>query len=189
RVMQVETNRNKATPQEVSAPCVIVGRVNAETSDYYKINVKAGQRLSFDLLGRRLGSAFDPQLTLLDARTGREIPGGHSNDAPGCQTDPRLTCTFKEAGDYLIEIRDVAYRGGADYYYRLRIGDFPCAVAPFPMAARRGDKVKVGFTGPAVEGVEPVEVAVAEVPGVDTLWVAPRGPSGLHGWPVALLIS
>lgn len=189
QVLQQETNRNKATPQPLPVPCVVVGRVNAEASDWYRITAAAGQRLSFDVLGRRLGSAFDPQLTLYDAKTGKELSGGYSNDAPGCQTDPRLTYTFKDAGDYLVEIRDVQYRGGPDFFYRLRVGDFPCATTPLPMAARRGGKVAVRFAGSQVEGVAPVEVSVPTDPTVDTVWVAPQGPSGLHGWPVALAVS
>jgi hypothetical protein len=188
-IAQVETSRNKATPQIVPVTCVVLGRVNAETSDWYEITVPAKQRLSFEILGRRLGSAFDPQLTLYDARTGKPLPAGHSNDAPGCQTDPRLTYVFKEAGDYLIEVRDVLYRGGPDFNYCLRIGDFPCATTPIPMAAKRGSKVSVGFAGPTVEGVPPVEVQVPTDPAVDTVSVAPRGTNGLAGWPVALAVS
>jgi hypothetical protein len=189
QVLEADGNRSKATAQAVPVPCVVVGRADAEVSDYFKVNVRAGQRLTFEVLGRRLGSAFDPQLTLFDARTGRELPAGHSNDAPGLQTDPRLTYTFKEAGDYLVEIRDVMYRGGPDYWYRLRIGDFPCATATVPMAARRGSKVTVHFAGPLVDGVAPVEVAVPSDPAVASVWVAPKAVNGLHGWPVALAVS
>jgi hypothetical protein len=187
QVMEVDTNRARATAQPVPVPCVVVGRADAEVSDYFKVTVKAGQRLSFEVLGRRLGSAFDPQLSLYDSRTGREL--AHNNDAPGCQTDPRLTYTFKDAGDYLVEVRDVMYRGGPDFWYRLRIGDFPCATLPVPLAARRGSKVLVHFAGPAVDGVAPVEVNVPADPAVNAVWVAPRGPSGLHGWPVSLAVS
>src|SRR5439155_1146732 len=111
------------------------------------------------------------------------------NDAPGLQTDPRLTYTFKDAGEYLIEVRDVMYRGGADHWYRLRIGDFPCATAAVPMAARRGSQVTVHFAGPVVEGVAPVEVYVPNDPSLHTVWLTPRGANGLHGWPVALAVS
>lgn len=189
QVMEDDKNRAKATAQAVPVPCVVVGRADAEISDYFKITVTAGQRLSFEILGRRLGSAFDPQITLFDAKTGRELPGGHSNDAPGLQTDPRLTYTFKEAGEYLVEVRDALYRGGPDYYYRLRIGDFPCATVPIPMAAKRGSKVSVQFAGTMVDGVAPVEVQVPADPSADTIWVAPKGANGLLGWPVALAIS
>jgi hypothetical protein len=187
QVMEVDTNRSKMTAQPVPVPGVVVGRADAEVSDYFKITVKAGERVSFDILGRRLGSAFDPQLSLIDPRTQREL--AYSNDAPGLQTDARLTYTFKEAGDYLIEVRDVQWRGGPDFWYRLRIGDFPCATTPVPMAAKRGSKVTVHFAGPNVDAVPPVEVTVPPDPAEEVVWVAPRGSNGLYGWPVALAVS
>jgi hypothetical protein len=187
-VQETETNRSKATAQAVPVPCVVVGRADAEVSDYFKISVKAGQRVTFEMIGRRLGSAFDPQLTLFD-KNGRDLPGGFSNDAPGLQTDPRLSYTFKEAGDYVVEIRDVMFRGGADFNYRLRIGDFPCATTGFPLAVQRGVKTSVSFAGPGVEGVAPVEVTGPADPTASVVWLAPRGPSGLYGWPVAVGLS
>ncbi len=181
--------RSRATPQELTVPCVVVGKIDAEATDWYKIKVQANQRLSFDVLGRRLGSAVDPQLTLWDAKTGHDLPGGHSNDAPGLQTDPCLTYTFKEAGDVLIELRDVAYRGGEDFHYRLRIGDFPCATTPLPMAVKRGSKVNVAFAGPSGNLAVPVPVQAPTDPTVSTIWVTPRGANGLSGWPVSLELS
>src|SRR5207247_2613279 len=102
QVLEVNSNRNKATPQAVPVPCVVAGRIDPDTADYYKISVKAGQRLTVDVLGRRLGGMLDPELSLYDAKTMREL--AHQNDSPGCQTDARLTYTFKEAGEYLIEV-------------------------------------------------------------------------------------
>ncbi len=189
QVMQKPENHAREAAQPVTAPCVIVGQTANEANDYYKVTVQAGQRLSFEVLGRRLGSPIDPQLTLFDARTGRELRGGHNNDAPGLQTDARLTYTFKDAGDYLVELRDVSYKGGEDYFYRLRIGDFPCATTPLPLAVKRGTKATVRFAGPNVEGVAPVDVTVPADPAVQALWLAPRGPNGLYGWPVSLALS
>ena len=186
QVAEAPGNRDLAKAQAVPVPCVVCGRADAEATAYYRIAAKAGQRVSFEVLGRRLGSAFDPQLTLFDAK-GNELPGGRSNDAPGLQTDPRLTMTFKQAGDYVVALRDVSYRGGADFHYRLRIGDFPCATVPLPMGIKRGTKAKVAFAGPNVEGVAPVE---AQAPlDADSLQVAPVGASGLPGWPVVLAVS
>jgi hypothetical protein len=191
QVTEVETNHTKQMAQPVTAPCVVVGRADAEVSDFFRFGVKAGERLSFEVLGRRLGSAFNPQLILYQvAGSGaRELPGGQATDTPGLQADARLTYTFKDAGDYLVEVRDVTFRGGPDFWYRLRIGDFPCATAPLPMAAKRGTKATVNFTGPMVEGVTPVEVNVPADPAVNTVWVSPRGANGLSGWPVALAVS
>lgn len=187
QVVKDGKNTSKSTAQAVPVPSVVAGTVAAESTDYYKISAQAGQRLSFEVLGRRLGSAFDPQLSLIDVKTGREV--AHSNDAPGLQTDARLIHTFKEGGEYLLELRDVMHRGGGDFVYRLRIGDFPCATTPVPMAIKRGSKASVTFAGPAVENVAAVEVTAPTDPLADTIWVAPKGASGLHGWPVALAVS
>jgi hypothetical protein len=192
QVPEVAANNNRsfATAQPLTPPCVVAAKADAEVTDFFKVTVTAGQRLSFEVLGRRLGSAFSPQLTLYDGR-GRELPGGYSpaKDAPGCQDDPRLTYTFPAAGDYFVSVRDVSYAGGEDFYYRLRVGDFPCATAPLPLAAKRGSKVAVRFAGPAVDGVAPVEVHVPSGPAVEGVQVAPKGANGLHGWPVMLAVS
>ncbi len=188
QVLESATNHTPSTAQTVPLPSVVVGKADAETSDYFKFHATAGQRLSFEILGRRLGSQLDPQLQLLDA-AGRELKGGYSNDSPGLQTDARLTYTFKAAGDYLVAVRDVRYQGGEDFHYRLRIGDFPCATATLPLAAKRGGKVSVRFAGPYVEGVAPVELTTPADPSVEFLSLAPRGSTGLHGWPVHLTLS
>lgn len=187
QLVKNDKNSTRENAQPLAVPCAVSGRCNAETADYYKVTVGAGQRLSFDVLGRRLGSPIDPQLAIYHGKTMREL--AFDNDSPGCQGDPRISYTFKEAGDYLIEIKDVLNRGGADYVYRLRVGDFPLATVPVPMAARRGSKATVQFAGPQVERVAPVEVAVPTDPAITAVWVAPKGPSGLAGWPVALAIS
>jgi hypothetical protein len=181
-------NGTLETAQKVPIPCCVAGRIDNEGKAYFKIPVTAGQSLSFEVLGRRLGSAFDPQLTLFDLK-GRELPGGYSNDAPGRQTDPALRYTFKDAGEYLVEVRDVGFKGGEDFFYRLRIGDFPLATTPIPLAAKRGSKVQVSFAGPFTTGVAPVEVTVPADPFTEEIAVAPKGASGQHGWPVILSVS
>ena len=54
---------------------------------------------------------------------------------------------------------------------------------------KRGSHALVHFAGPQVESAQAVDVQAPTDPNVDTLWIAPRGPNGLHGWPVALALS
>jgi hypothetical protein len=185
-VAESGSNREPKTAQAITLPAVVTGKLNPEQTGFFKITVKAGQRVSFDVLGRRLGGPIDPQLTVLDAN-GRELPNGFSNDAPGLQTDPRLTTTFEKAGDYVVAVRDVSYRGGPEYVYRLRMGDFPCATTAMPLAVKRGTKAKVGFAGPMIEGVVPVEVDVPA--SAEAVQLVPRGANGLAGWPVMVPTS
>ncbi len=187
QVLETGTNHVITAPQALPIPCVVAGRIVAQTGSYFKITVAAGQRVSFDVLGHRLGSPIDPQLSIFSAKTKREV--AYDNDSPGCQSDPRLTHVFKEAGDYIIEVKDVLNRGGPDFVYRLRVGDFPLATVPIPMAAQRGSKITVNFAGPQVAGAIPAVVAVPSDPNVNVLWIAPQGANGLHGWPVALAVT
>ena len=59
-IAEVETNRTKDTAQAVEAPCSISGRTDPEASDYFKVKVAAGQKLTFEVLARRIGSPLDP---------------------------------------------------------------------------------------------------------------------------------
>ncbi len=181
------TNRSRAMAQAIVVPSAVAGAVVAELGDFYKFTVKAGQRLSFDCQARRLGSVIDAQMTVYDAKSMREL--AYDNDSPGCQSDPRITYTFKDAGDYLVEVNDVLRRGGAEFFYRLRVGDFPLATTPMPLAAKRGTKAKIAFAGPAIEGAAAVDVDVPNDPALSVHWVAPKGAAGLHGWAVPLTLS
>lgn len=175
--------------QRITVPTVITGKAEKEVSDYYRFTVAANTRLAFEVIGRRLGSAFDPQITLFDAKTGKEMPGGHNNDAPGLQTDARLIYTFKTAGDYLIEIRDTLWRGGDDYWYRLRVGDYPCATTPYPLAARRGTQKTIGFAGPVAAPPAAFDIVAPSELFLNALPLTPVSGAGLSGWPVFLAVS
>jgi len=187
QIVETGMNRSAATAQAVPVPGVVCGRVDAQKATVFKFAAKAGQRLAFDLIGRRLGCPLDAQMAIIHEESGRMVAYDH--DAPGLQTDPRIVHTFKADGNYLIEIKDVLNRGGADYAFRLRIGDFPCAVVPIPMAAKRGSKATITFAGPEATSAKPVNIDVPSDPTKEFLWVTPQGNSGLSGWPVLLGLS
>ena len=183
---EVADNRTVEKAQAVPVPGVVVGKTDAEVSDFFKVAVKPGQRLTFEVLGRRLGSLLDPVVKLYDGKTGRELPGHYSDDEPGLQSDCRLTRTFPSGGDIVVEVRDTRHLGGADYYYRLRIAECPDAMAALPVALKRGAKAKVGFSGKHVENVAPVEVTMPADRAA--IQVTPKGP-GVSGWPVPVIAS
>ena len=143
--------------------CVVTGLVTAETSEFFKVKVNANQKLTFEVLARRIGSPLDPIVVLHDAKTKRELVDLYADDTPGLQGDCRLTHTFKEAGEVLVEVRDTTHRGGGDFAYRLRIGEFPGATTAFPLAAQRGKATSIGFAG--LETIVPVNVTAPKDPG------------------------
>ena len=188
-VAKTDGSRKRETAPEIKLPCVVSGRSDAEQADWFRFKAKKGEKVAFEILGRRLGSGIDPQITLFDIK-GRELRAGHSNDAPGAQTDPRLVHTFAADGDYLVQVRDVAWRGGEDFHFLLRAGAFPVATCAFPLAVTRGKTTPVGFTGTHVDGTIPVPVAAPADPAVMALDVVPRfAKDGIPGWPVSVMLS
>ena len=186
---KVEGNRTKETAQTVPVPVVVTGRCDAEASDYYKVKVTAGQTLTFEVLARRLGSQLDPILLLHDAKTRRAMLELYIDDTPGLQSDCRITHTFKEAGEFLVEVRDTVYRGGPDFFYRLRIGEFPGVTTAYPVAVERGKTALVGFAGPGTNDIPAVSVKAPADHAIAAVYVTPKRSTGVSGWPVPVLLS
>lgn len=183
-ITSTNANRMKETAQAVSAPCVASGAIAQETSEFFKVKVNAGQALAFEVLARRIGSPLDPIVVLHDARTNRELVELYADDTPGLQGDCRLAHTFKEAGEVLVEVRDTTHRGGADYFYRLRIGDFPGATTAYPLAAEGGKPATIGFTGP--DAIPPVSLTA---PADAAAFYAVPANGKDSGWPVPVLVT
>lgn len=180
--------KERATAQPIATPSLVQGKVDAERADWFRLKVAAPQTLVFEVIGRRLGSALDPQVTLFDL-AGRELPKGHSNDAPGLQGDPRLIFQFAQPAEILVQVRDAAWQGGGDFQYLLRIADCPAATCAYPLAVKRGSKALVGFAGPRIDGAAPVEVVAPLDPFQEATLVSPRRITGLAGTPVTVHLS
>ena len=139
-VDEVADNKTKEKAQPVPDAGVVVGRTEAETSDFFKVSVKPGQRMTFDVIGRRLGSLLDPVIKLYDAKTGREMPGHYSDDEPGLQSDcpPERDVPQAAASTLPSKSATPATWAVPDYYYRLRIADCPGGDDRVPLGHQTG---------------------------------------------------
>ncbi len=185
-VAQQGTNTSQAAAQAVSLPIAIDGAITALARDHYKFKVAAGQSLSFEVLARRLGSPLDPILRVVDAK-GREL--AYSDDVPGLQLDSRLCYKFETSGEYTVEVSDIRYKGGDNYYYRLRIGDFPCVFVPYPMGVKRGSMATVSFAGSHIENVQPVNFQVPADPFLDWINMGAKRTGGKSSGFVTLSVG
>ncbi|MSR57374.1 MAG: hypothetical protein EXS05_06855 [Planctomycetaceae bacterium] len=174
-VAQVRPNQAVAQAQPLTLPVAVDGYVDNLTRDYYKFTVAAGQRLSIEVLARRLGSPLDPMIRLMDAK-GREL--AYSDDAPGLGIDSMLSHMFKDAGDYLVEVRDIRFQGNGTFQYRLRIGDFPCVTVPYPMGMQRGASANLVFAGRNAAEAVALALNVPAEPALDWLNVGAKAAGG-----------
>lgn len=154
-VAQAGGNTTTAGAQALTLPVAVDGQVASLAQHYFKFTAAAGQQISFEVLARRIGSALDPMIRLLDPK-GREL--AYSDDVPGLRSDSRLCYQFKEAGEYMLELRDIRFQGSGNHFFRLRIGDFPCVTVPYPMAVKKGATANVNFAGLNLDGVQPTAV-------------------------------
>jgi len=155
------SNDSAETAQPIDPPVTVNGTLRGPDRDYYRIHAKQGERLVFEVEARRLGSAIDPVLRIVDA-SGKQIM--RSDDALALGVDSRVDVTFPREGDYYAMVHDARFSAQAQNFYRLKVGNFSYADGVFPLGGKRGEKVDVEFFGGSLAA--PAKTAV-DLTGVD----------------------
>lgn len=145
-VVESGKNNTAETANEIAVPSTVCGTVESnEDVDYFKFKVDAGKTLSFHMRSMRLQDKIhdlqrhsDPMITLRNS-TGSTI-AANDNYFYG---DPFISHTFKDAGEYFLEVRDVRYHGNTYWEYSVEVSDQPFVTNVFPMAVNRGTPAKL----------------------------------------------
>lgn len=182
-VTSIGSNTQLASAQAITVPTAVDGAVAGLGLQYFKFSAAAGQRLSIEVVARRIGSSLDPLIRLLNS-SGREL--AYNDDTPGLSGDSSIIYTFKDAGEYILELRDIKYGAGA---YRLRIGDFPVATVAYPMAVQRGTATNVTLVGFGVDGLTPITLAVPASYSNEWMNVSLKRPNGASGYSSVAVVS
>ena len=156
-------------------PVTVNGEIaSIDDEDRFSFDLKKDARLICEVTAQRLGSPLDSYLVLQDAN-GAEV----ANSGQGNGLDSLLDYIALETGKYTLHIRDIRYKGGNGFRYRLSIGELPYLETIFPLGAQRGTDNAIAVTGANLGTVNAIQVAIdAETPkGQQTLRV--QTPSGL----------
>lgn len=129
-----------ARPMKVALPAAVWGMFRDAEVDRFTIDVAAGQRVSFEVVGSRFGKDVDPLITIRDAK-GKWL-AERDND-PGLCFDGRFEHVFAAAGSYTVEVRDARFHGAEHGTYVLRMGRFPAARAALPAAVQPGRRAEI----------------------------------------------
>jgi hypothetical protein len=117
--------RSREHPQSITFPVALSGAFDQpKARDFYAFDVRAGERLVFDVDSMKLGFLDDP-LVAVYTMDGRLLASHddrlqQNGDEPP-NLDSYLVYTFEKAGRYIAMIRDCAERGNPNYIYRLAI--------------------------------------------------------------------
>lgn len=148
-------------PQVVELGTTIVGRTEAEDTDYFAVDLKKDQRLSVQVDGMRLGRGFtDSYLAVLDDQ---RFEVAASDDTPLLMQDPYISFKAPKDGRYVILLRDSGYGGDNNNWYLMHVGKFPRPAVVFPLGGLPGAQAKLRFIGD-VEGEIQQQVTLPDQP-------------------------
>ncbi len=117
-VLENGANNTGAEAVESSGalPLAFNGILEAEgDEDFFRFTAKKGENYQFKVFASTIGSPVDPVITLYDAKL-KSL--GSSDDADGTK-DGKVDFKTPEDGEYLVRIKDMLSRGGADFVYRI----------------------------------------------------------------------
>jgi hypothetical protein len=180
---EVEPNSQLEVAMKVdSTPVTLFGRMDqGEDVDWYTFPAQADETLVVDIAAFRLFSQMDPFLELRDPK-GRLV----ASAMEGYDRDPRIIYKTKLAGDYRLQVRDVQYRGGAGFLYKVTVGKVPVITSLSPAAGRRGQTLQTQVEGVNLGGMATLSVSLpADIPEDRPFYVIPVTPAG-PGVPVAV---
>ncbi|MFV0443191.1 MAG: hypothetical protein ACK5Q5_06440 [Planctomycetaceae bacterium] len=185
-VALAEDNKARTSPQPLPFPAAADGVLGNLEQRYFRFEAAAGQRVVIEVVARRFGSALDPLIVLYND-AGHEVAS--ADDTVGLGGDCQLVHRCDAAGGYVVELRDIRYRGGDDFPFRLRIGDFPCVQTAYPVAVQRGVGTTVEFAGIDVSDVTPQAITVPTDWPHDWLSVSTRRGGGVASGFATLLVT
>lgn len=174
---EASASENSSTMETdwLALPVTVNGTITSiDDEDSFTFQVKKDARLICQVAAQQIGSLLDSYLVLRDAN-GTEV----ANSGLGNAFDSVLDYTVPETGKYTLHIRDIRYKGGAGYAYRLSIGELPYLETIFPLGGQRGTENTVTVTGANLDTVASIQISIgAETPaGEQSLRV--QTPSGL----------
>ena len=117
---------------------------------------------------------LDSYLVLRDAN-GTEV----ANSGLGDGLDSVLDYTVLETGKYTLHVRDIRYKGGDGYGYRLSMGELPYLETIFPLGGRRGTENTIAVTGANLETVASIQVSIGAETQAGEQSLRVQTPSGL----------
>ena len=143
QLAETEANNSPKNAPAVPLPAGIWGTLAARGDvDHVAFDAKAGQTIVCELAAKRLGSALNGVLTLLDP-AGEVVAG--NNDFDG--QDPLVGYRIPADGRYTVRVTDLTLTGSDKHFYRLSIGELPYVTACYPVSVPANQEAEVELVG------------------------------------------
>lgn len=117
--IEAESNSTTDRAERVTLPVTINGQIAGERdSDCFVFSTTSGQVVVADVFAARIGSLLDPVVEL-SAADGRKVRA----EVHRVSDDNVLSFRIPVAGDYILQIANVSFRGGPEFVYRVTLSD------------------------------------------------------------------
>lgn len=124
--IESESNSTPDRAERVTLPVTINGQIAGERDiDCFVFSASAGQTVIADMFAARIGSLLEPVFELYSA-DGRRLPAKTHR----VTDDNVLTFRVPAAGDYVLQIANVSFRGGPEFVYRMTLSNLPRVDTP-----------------------------------------------------------
>jgi hypothetical protein len=139
-----EPNDTPETAFETFLPAILAGTISRPGDvDFFKIQVKAGQEISFLNQAMLIGSSLQPVVSILDAESNPIRDFGVNGGSEQTMFGHR----FEKAGTYYIRVADYQHSGRGSHFYRIIAGDFPLVLGAYPLGLRASSSGDLGLRG------------------------------------------
>ncbi len=153
--------------QDIVVPSVVSGHLAAmQQVDRYTFSAKMNEKIRIRVAAKAVGFPTDAVIAVLD-QSGKTL--AEADDAGRDDRDPQLDFTPPANGRYVVQVRDLANRGGERMVYRMTIEpvqpDFALTLAADSFVLEKGKSVEVTVNVAIRDGLrEPVEIHVIGLP-------------------------
>jgi hypothetical protein len=174
------TNHSSLNAAPIPLGTIVNGHCEANAVNFYRFAAKKGQRVLIECKAKEIDSRMDAALILYDA-AGKELQRSRSGNL--------VDFTPAADGEFQLKLYDFLFRGGGEYYYRLKISTGPHIDFIFPPSGVAGTKSKYLLYGRNLPGGVPAKDLTVQGKPLEQLEVEielPRDPSRYFSSPQSL---
>ncbi len=148
------TNHSLAAAMQLPLDTTVNAQAEANSADYFRFTLSKGQRVRCRSQIAEIDSRLDPVLLLFNA-AGREIARN--------RTGGPIDFIAPEAGEFVLQIHDLIYRGGPEFGYRLTITTGPQLDFALPGVVSAGRPEQLKIFGVNLPGARTMKSGAAEL--------------------------
>jgi hypothetical protein len=174
--------------QQIPVPAVLSGRLSAPRQvDRYSFVAKKNEKIRIRVTAKAMGFPTDAVIAVLD-EAGKTL--AEADDVGRDDRDPQLDFTPPADGKYILQIHDLANRGGERMVYRMTIEpeqpDFALSLAADSFVIEKGKPLEVTVNVVVRDGLrQPIEIRAIGLPAGVTAEPVKFEPSGDSPMPMS----